>query len=255
MTEIEVRSSIDGSMEPSLLHVPKGEGLTLLVGLHTWSADRLNQVESMLPYCEERGWALLLPEFRGANLATNPRAPMACGSRLARQDVIDALDHVLAAHPIDPARVFLLGGSGGGHMALMMAAYAPERFRAISSWCPITDVAAWHAQNPKYAPNIAACFGGVPGSSAAIDADYRDRSPLYHTEDIARAHVSVHHGRFDPSVPYTQTWRLAQEIERLRPERFFHEIFDGKHEIHAARAFAWFDALLAQDAAVETLTG
>ena len=76
LREVEIQSTVDGSLEPSLVHCPEGvESAPLLVGLHTWSCDRFNQVEEMLPRCRERGWALVLPEFRGRNLVGNRGLP------------------------------------------------------------------------------------------------------------------------------------------------------------------------------------
>ena len=214
-----------------------------VIGLHTWSFDRNNQLVALLSFCRKRGWALLLPEFRGPNLTSNPRARQACASRLAKQDIIDALEQVLKQYPIDKNKVFLIGGSGGGHMALMMAAFTPQKFRAVSSWCPIADLAAWDGQNADYAPHIEVCCGGKPGASPEIDKEYRARSPLFQVATMANANLSVHHGRFDKSVPYTHTVNLALALEKFSPENFFFEIFDGAHEIRYDVAFAWFDKL------------
>lgn len=63
-----------------------------MVGLHTWSYNRFNQLSAMLPLCRERGWALLLPEFRGPNLKNNPRVRQACASEVARRDILDAVE-------------------------------------------------------------------------------------------------------------------------------------------------------------------
>ena len=139
-------------------------------------------------------------------------------------------------------------------MALMMAAFASQRFRAVSSWCPITNLCEWHGQNPKYAPNIVACCGGLPGASPEIDREYRDRSPMSHLDALIAANLSVHHGRWDASVPYTHTWKLAKELEDRQAKRLFFEIFDGGHEIHYDRAFRWFDAMFASNSS-ESLTG
>jgi len=242
--EVEIASTLDGSPEKSLIYCPPGaENVPLLVGLHTWSCDRFNQVEDMLPPCRERGWALILPEFRGPNRTTNPRAPQACASKLARQDIVDATQFALRTLSVDPARAFLLGASGGGHMAMMMAAYAPQLYAGISAWVGITDLAAWHGQNPNYSEHVEICCGGAPGDSPEVDAQYRERSPLTHVEAMVEANLSVHHGRYDRSVPYTHTWRLAQEMERLGAERFFCDIFDGGHELVHQRAFAWLGQL------------
>ncbi|HET6421410.1 MAG TPA: prolyl oligopeptidase family serine peptidase [Geobacteraceae bacterium] len=257
MTELSITSILDGSSEKSLFFFPNGKtGVPLIVGLHTWSYNRFNQVEQMLPYCRERGWALLLPEFRGPNLSTNPRVRQACASPIARQDILDALDKVAADYPIDGENVFLLGGSGGGHMALMMAAHAPAQWKGVSAWVPITDLAAWHGENPEYAGHVAACCGGSPGTDPETDREYIERSPIKFVKELASVNLSLHHGRYDPVVPYGHSWKLALELEKLGAERFFFEIFDGEHDIHYEMAFHWFDMLLGREEKIgKKLTG
>ena len=72
MKEILIRSTLDGSMQPSLYRKSPSEGKRpLLVGLHTWSYDRFNQVNDLLPVAEEYDFNLILPEFRGPNLTDN----------------------------------------------------------------------------------------------------------------------------------------------------------------------------------------
>ncbi len=253
MVEMHIKSSHDGSLEPALLEMPvKAGNVPLLVGLHTWSHDRFNQAEAMLPFCRERGWALLLPEFRGANKAGNPRAREACASVLARQDILDAVDFIQNKYSVDPAKIMILGGSGGGHMALMMAACAPARWLAVSSWVPITDLVTWYGETSKsvnsgYAKDLIACCGGAPGDSPAADQEYRDRSPLTYVKEICNARIAVHHGRYDKNVPYTHSWRLAVELEKLQAQRFFFEVFDGGHELRYPVAFNWFDSLLGEE--------
>jgi len=257
--ELEVKSAIDGSMEKNLFHHPGGGAKTpMVVGLHTWSADRFNQIDAMFPECVKRRWALLLPEFRGPNLTSNPRAAEACASPKAIGDILDAVASVVKSHPVDTDRIFLCGGSGGGHMTLMTAAASPETWRGVSSWVPITDLEAWHSQNKNYAPHIEACCGGPPEKSEKVRGEYRKRSPLSHVERLRDVPLFVHHGRFDNSVPFTHTLNLARELERLAPRNFFHEIFDGGHELRFGQAFEWFDHLLRKDtqtAKSEVLTG
>jgi dipeptidyl aminopeptidase/acylaminoacyl peptidase len=245
--EIEVVSSLDGSCEKNLLFFPDEEqNVPLVVALHTWSAERSNQV-GLLQFCKERKWALLLPEFRGPNIVDNPRAKEACGSQLACQDIIDATGFVQANYSIDKDAVFLVGGSGGGHMSLMISAYKPEMWRGVSSWCPITDVALWHkyyGAGKGYAPHMEACCGGAPGESPEVDYEYSKRSPMSYLTKLAKANLSVHHGRFDKSVPCIHTINLAVALNALNPENFFFEIFDGGHDFEPERAFAWFDKIM-----------
>jgi len=258
--EVEVVSSLDGSREKNLLFIPdagKYRKIPLVVALHTWSCERSNQVE-LVEFCKERNWALLLPEFRGPNLTTNPRAHEACGSQLACQDIIDAVEFVQKNYSIDEKAVFLIGGSGGGHMTLMTSAYKPEMWRGASSWCPITDVALWHkyyGSGNGYAPHMEACCGGAPGSRAEVDYEYSKRSPMSYLTKLAKVNLSVHHGRFDKSVPCIHTINLAVALNALQPENFFFEIFDGGHESKPDLAFAWFDKLMDKTNEAVELTG
>lgn len=249
--EIHIISSMDGSSEPSLLWSP-AEPSALVVGLHTWSADRFNQQTAMQPFCEERNWALVLPEFRGSNLTSNPRVTDAGGSALACRDIVDAAREVRKRLGLENKPVFLHGGSGGGHMGLMTAAREAFEWTAISSWCPITDLAEWHAQNPGYSSHIAAVCGGVPGPDT--EAHYRDRSPIFYAETLAQKNLLLAHGRHDRSVPYTHSWRLAQKIEASQPRSFYFQIFDGAHECRHATAFSFFDNCVRKNAEQE-LTG
>ncbi len=237
LEEIFVRSSIDGSEEPSLFwHCPEDRKLPLLVGLHTWSAERHNQIDSLYPLAKKHKWHLLLPEFRGPNLNNNPRANQACASRLAMQDVIDAVEKVCTIAKVEKNSIFLIGGSGGGHMALMLAGYRPELWCSVASFCAITDLILWHRENPNYSAHIEACCGGPP-CEATMDG-YIKRSPISYAENISRCkEVYLYHGKSDKSVPFTHSLKLFVEIYRVNPDaRVFLEIFDGGHDMILEKA-------------------
>jgi dipeptidyl aminopeptidase/acylaminoacyl peptidase len=254
MQELTIPSSIDGRAEPSLFAPsPTSGDAPLLVGLHTWSADRFNQ-KKLLPLCQQRGWHLLLPEFRGPNLTTNPRAKEACASNLAQQDILDAVDYVHNHYQISK-QVFLLGGSGGGHMSLMMAARAPKLWTAVSAWCPITDLSKWRLQNPNYRAHIEACCGGVPEDGPEVAQQYAQRSPITHIDQIAKAHVYIQHGKNDPSVPCTHTLELYQKLFYAHPDaKVYCDIFPGKHDFHPERAMQWVQSLIDHEPAGTPIT-
>ena len=191
--EIWVESSLDGTMQPSLFYRSETkEKRPLLVGLHTWSYDRFNQVKRMVPMAEKWGFDLLLPEFRGANLTSNPQCAKACGSVYAKQDIKDAIDYVIAHEDVDPENIFLLGASGGGHMALLMAGMCPEYFKAVGAFVPITDLGLWQTQTAHYAPHVQACCGS--------EEEMLNRSPIAYLDTIAKANVKLFHGKYDRTV-------------------------------------------------------
>lgn len=252
MEEILIKSTLDGTEQPSLFYF-SGQGKPLLVGLHTWSFNRKNQVSNMLPYAEKYGWNLLLPEFRGANKASNPNCREACGSPLAVQDVFDAIEYVSEKYKIDRTKIFLLGASGGGHMALMVTAKNPELFLAVGSFVPITDLLGWHEYSKGYAPHIEACLGGEPNEENI--ADYKARSPISYVDELSRANLKIFHGKFDSTVPFTHSTSLYNLICEKHPKsRVYLDIFDGGHEMNMETAFRW---LLSQmkDEQAERVTG
>lgn len=220
LKKITVTSTLDKTPQTSLLWAPKTareEPTPLLIWLHSWSADY--RQEASLDYQKQavrRGWILLLPDFRGPN-----KRPEACGSKLARTDIVDALGHVERHYKVDPERVYLAGASGGGHMTLLMAGYYPQRFSAVSAWVGITDLPEWyrfHAPEGKpqgYALDILGVLGGKPGESQEIDADYRARSPIHFLHQVGDLHVDIAAGVKDGhtgSVPIAHSLQAFNRI-------------------------------------------
>lgn len=209
---VEVRNTIDGALEPVwFLPNPASEPAPLLVHLHSWSA-RLGEA-AVARDCIRRGWAFVSPNFRGPN-----NRPEACGSRLAIQDVLDAVAFARRSTAVDPRRIYLVGGSGGGHMALMMAQAAPELWAGVSAWVPITDLAAWHGfskqQGSRYHQMMEQACGGPPGTPAT-DAEYRARSPLFTLDRAAGVRIDLQIGIRDGhegSVPVSHGLRAFNAL-------------------------------------------
>lgn len=177
---IQYESAGDRSQQPAKFYAPKAsEPAPLLVGLHSWSADYRQTYPGaeLAKWCVERGWAFVGPNFRGPN-----RNPKACGSELVVADIVSAVDYAKQHVNVDPSRIYLMGASGGGYCALLMAGRNPDLWAGVSAWVPITGLAAWHAETKKagrkYWKDLEASCGGAPGSSKAIDEQYRKRSPL-----------------------------------------------------------------------------
>ena len=180
---VQVKSSIDGTMQPCWYWVPEAASKTavpLIVGLHTWSADynQIGHYRTVQREAKRRGWAFVGPNFRGPN-----STPAGCGSDLAVQDIEDAVEYVKRSCKIDADRVYIIGGSGGGHMTLLMLGRRPGLFAAGSAFCPITDLARWHADSlldhpgreKNYARMMEKACGGIPSEKSE---EYAKRSPL-----------------------------------------------------------------------------
>lgn len=233
-TEILVKSSLDGTMQPSLFYKSNSnKKRPLLVGLHTWSYDRFNQINNMLPVAEKCDFNLLLPEFRGNNLSSNPNCTLACGSEYAKQDVKDAIDYLIDNEEIDIGNIFLLGLSGGGHMALLMAGMCPEYFKAIGAYVPITDLTKWAEESKVYRRHILACCGDSTD-------EMLKRSPVSYLDTIAKANLKIFHGKHDPVVPVSHSMMFYNALtEKYPTASVYLDIFDGGHEIDMETAVYW----------------
>ena len=227
----ETVSTLDGERQPLLYWAPETaneQPTPLFVFLHSWSSDYEQDNSKWLDACREQNWIWLHPNFRGVN-----QSPKACGSKYARQDVLDAMKFARKRWNVDPQRIYLAGVSGGGHMTLLMAGHHPDEFSAVSAWVGPTDLAEWHrfhsknGEPQKYALMIEKSLGGAPGTSAAIDADYRDRSPVFHLHRVGDLPVSIWTGVDDGhsgSVPIRHSLAAFNAIATAHGEPVITEI-------------------------------
>lgn len=232
--EIQYRSSADGTVQPAMFYTPNSETpVPLLVALHTWSGDyRQDAHQACADWCQEKGWVYIHPNFRGPN-----RNPEATGSDLVVQDIVDAVTFASQHAYVDPARIYLVGTSGGGYTALLMAGRRPELWAGVSAWVPIVDLERWYHENKadgdKHWREIGNSCGGPPGASEEVDRQYELRSPITWLEGARGVNMDINAGIRDGhegSVPVSHTLRaynkIADQEDRLTEaeiEYFVHE--------------------------------
>jgi lysophospholipase L1-like esterase/dienelactone hydrolase len=237
--ELTYQASIDQSSQPMLMLAAKaGEKRPLLVALHTWSGTyaQADGEPAYARWCIENDWYFIHPDFRGPNLT-----PDACGSEKVVQDILDAVEYMKKHYNIDSDRIYLVGVSGGGYAALLMAGRAPELWAGVSAWASISDIRAWWEQKSapasKYAANIEQAVGGRPDQNKSAARECVKRSPITYLDKAAGVNLDINAGVTDGhqggSVPFTHSLYAFNQVvpEKDRIGSGFIEAFYSKQAL------------------------
>ncbi len=223
--ELRIVSTADGAEQPAFWLPPTGDGdQPVLVVLHSWSAPYTQHAGiPFAMWAQENGWAVIAPDFRGRNDDAD-----AVGSELAVQDAADAIDYAVAQSGVDADRVYVVGYSGGGMMALLLAGRHPDKVSAVSAWGPPHDLVEFYDFSRRlgrgYASDISLACGGDPTEAGPVQDECLARSPVTYL-DSARDHgvpVFVAQGIRDPYVPPS----VAAEV--------FNQLADPEDRLSAA---------------------
>lgn len=223
LNEINYPCKFDNSMQPAFVLKASSPGpRPLVVALHTWSYTYKGPDPEYERCARLHDWNMIYPHFRGPNWT-----PEACGSDYVVSDLEDAVAFMKSECDIDTSRIYLTGGSGGGHCTLLMAGRRPDLWTAVSAWCPISDIAAWHRQcygtrHKAYADNIEKSCGGNPQTDKTAAFEARLRSPLTWLPNATLLPVDVNTGIHDGhtgSVPVSHSLEayniLAKPEDRI----------------------------------------
>ncbi|MEI8340867.1 MAG: alpha/beta fold hydrolase [Verrucomicrobiota bacterium] len=211
-----IKSSLDGVLQKCVVLLPEGysrnTAAPLLVQLHSWGGNYQEKVNDVTVPAGKRGWIALCVDYRGGN--TNQTA---CASEFAIQDIVDAVHYMRDHYNIDKKRIYLCGASGGGHMALVMAAKHPELWTAVVSFVPITDLKKWYQEmdpatetgkaagepiNKEVRLNISNVCGGDPTRGGKPEEAAVARSPITFIEGAKDLDLWIISGKSDNLVPY-----------------------------------------------------
>jgi len=206
--EIKYQSSADQSEQPAMFYAPVSkEPVPLIVALHTWSGNYKQKYHKAIEqWCIKNGWAYIHPDFRGPN-----NRPEATGSKLVVADIVSAVEYAKKSTQIDHSAIYLVGTSGGGYTALVMAGHHPEIWAGVSAWVPISDLGAWHAQG-KHVEALEQSCGGAPGDSPAVDTEYAKRSPITFLRNAKGTTLHLHAGIKEKIVPISHSLLAFNEL-------------------------------------------
>ncbi len=250
LREVQIEATMDGSLEPIIIGYPRsvtpghqsGEALPLLVGIHSWSTTRFSSAQQQAAVAAKHGWLAVFPEFRGPNLPRNPRVREAGASLPAQHDIIDAVEYMRAQFRVDERRIYIQGGSGGGHMSLQMLCKYPDIWAACASWVPITSMVEWWEEQNSYAPFIEAVCGGKPGDGDQVDWEYLRRSPRTFITNAINTPTRIAHGQMDAVIDYQQSWRTYSLLRDHAGHRVRFVSDSTGHHADYAEGARWLSA-------------
>jgi acetyl esterase/lipase len=143
---------------------------------------------------------------------------------------------------IDPRRIGVLGGSSGGHLALLLGTMDgmgepddPDPVNRVSS--SVQAVVAWYPPSDlgsigdALRPQVDALLVGPSTTAPAMPVDaqiYRDASPITYVS-VGDPPTLLVHGDADATVPFQQSVALIAVLERAGVESEFLHVPGGGH--------------------------
>lgn len=205
---IDYKCTYDNTLQKAMVQYASGkEARPLVVALHTWSSTYLHTA-AYFALAKQYDVHVIAPNFRGPNTVGNP---LSMGSDAAVADIVDAVAWMKKKVKVDPERIYIIGGSGGGHMALLMAGRHPEIWAGVSAWCPISDIKKWceFHKGKGYGAHIIRNLKGDPRSDANAAKEAARRSPVTWLARAKNVAVDIGTGIHDGhkgSVPISEAF-------------------------------------------------
>lgn len=201
--------------------------------------------EPVLQYWATRGFAVAAVNFRGGTGygRTNMQLLNGRWGDIDLTDTVDAVEYLASQGRIDRDKAVIYGGSSGGYSVLQGLVSYPGVFKAGVDLYGIGDQYALVKDTHKFEARYSDTLLGPLPDAAAL---YRERSPLFHAEQIQDALI-VFQGADDPVVPQNQSDAMVAALRARGVEVEYH-VYAGEghgfrkpetvdHYLKAAQAF------------------
>ncbi len=198
-----------------------------------------------------RGFFVFYPNYRGSTGRGVAFSKLGQADYAGREfdDLVDAVDHLVAVRPIDRSRAGVTGGSYGGFASAWCATYYSPRFAAAVMNVGVSDHLSMAGTTD------------IPDEWFLVHARKRlwddwefflERSPIYHVQKC-KTPILILHGKDDPRVPRSQSLELFRNLKTLNqaPARLVFYPGEGHGNRKAAarydynlRMIQWFEHYL-----------
>jgi phospholipase/carboxylesterase len=189
---------VDGKAPLLLMLHGYGSNENDLIAIASYLDDRLFAVSPRAPIpLSFGGYAWFNLQWTADGPTMKPEEEM-----VARQTLLGFLDEVLAAYPVDPARVYLGGFSQGAILSLSVALTEPQR------------VAGVVALSGRVLPNVADAAAHGDGALSGL--------PIIVTHGVYDTVLPIHHAHYTrdrlEALPVDLTYREYPMAHEVSPE-------------------------------------
>jgi dipeptidyl aminopeptidase/acylaminoacyl peptidase len=194
----------------------------LLLVVHGWGNNRFQYVQDMNDYAQRYNVVCVSPDYRGCGFDYDPIGGIGTTlpydfSHMQLVDSLNAIPAVLEKFPrLNQERILGWGGSQGGHIILLAAAFAPSTFAFVVDMCGLT-----HATEERLKKS-------QREDMAQADRDIRN---VHRWVDRMRCKVMIIHGMADPLVDCQMAMQLERDLQSSGVPVEAHFIPGGNHSL------------------------
>ncbi len=223
---LEYPSSQDPSIKLFAQFFIPDKPAPLRLHMHGWHGSaKVHHADNVEDSASHQDWFMVYPDMRGRGDATG--RPDCNGWEL--QDVIDAAEFAkkqFAGKILDPGRIYLSGGSGGGGNVYALLGKFPDYFHRAHADCGISDYELWYRNDTvgEFRDEMEGdgWIGGNPDSN--LEA-YRSRGGLTTVRNLCTPLINFH-GETDIRVPseHARRYTAAAQQAGKWPLVTYHEL-------------------------------
>ena len=231
-----VYKTIDSTaLKLDIYHSKNLEGTApLIIFIHggAWKKGDKHDYLVYLTSYAKKGYITATIQYRFAGVAKYP------AQLLDVQSAVIWLKQHAEEYHIDPNKVAMVGGSAGGHLAMMNAysnsdyivteenEFSPKVQALVNFYGPsdLVDVAE------KDKPTVEYLIGKTEDEAPEL---YKAASPIYFISKTAPPTITFH-GTLDDLVPYEQSDRLHEKLQKMGVPSYYHKLKGWPHTMDAS---------------------
>jgi len=163
-------------------------------------------------FLQEMGVAIVYPNIRGSSGYGKTFLQLDNGLRRedAYKDIGALLDWIRTRPDLDPDRVMVMGGSYGGHVALVAATMYADRIRCAIDIVGPSNLAKLLEETSAYRQNLRRAEYGDE-RDPAVRAFLERTAPVHNAAKITKP-LFVVQGKNDPRVPVAESERIVAAV-------------------------------------------